>query len=318
MADVVRNEGGEPTMGQSPFAIARGQSFERRLFENGAERMAAALHKAGVIPGEAAAFRDFRTRMSGGSLRDQDEARHQTAGWLASLRGPIEQPVIAAGATIVIPGGIMLPEAMLVLDVLVAQAKGDQRVLTVGEIKTYPDRAGYTDAAELSTTRAQAGVYVHGLDLVLEELGLAGALRVSRLGFLVLTRPGYNVPAVRANEDLEYQARRAERGFKRLRRVAALDVPPPPDTQPERLAAVSEASIGYSEACVSFCDRAPACQLAALRAGTPALLGQDMVRFLGDIDLHRAVELLGGAEATTAAEQDLVRRFREADLTTPQ
>lgn len=62
--------------------------------------------------------------------------------------------------------------------------------LAVGEIKTYPDRAGYTDSGELATARAQAGVCVHGLRLVIEELGLSTALDVATEGFLILTRPG--------------------------------------------------------------------------------------------------------------------------------
>jgi hypothetical protein len=43
----------------------------------------------------------------------------------------------------------------------------------------------------------------------------------ARSGFLVLTRPGSNVPSVRAHEDLHFQAERAERAFERLREAAA-------------------------------------------------------------------------------------------------
>src|SRR4051812_2567596 len=34
MADVAKHEGHKPTMGQSPFAIQRGQTFERSLFRD--------------------------------------------------------------------------------------------------------------------------------------------------------------------------------------------------------------------------------------------------------------------------------------------
>jgi hypothetical protein len=64
----------------------------------------------------------------------------------------------------------MLPEALLVLDALVALRDDRPPTLRVGEVKTCPDRGGYTDSTELATTRAQAGVYVHGLRLVLDEL----------------------------------------------------------------------------------------------------------------------------------------------------
>jgi 2-iminoacetate synthase ThiH len=66
----------------------------------------------------------------------------------------------------------MLPEALLVLDALVVRHDETPRRLIVGEVKTYPDRGGYTDTRELATARAQAGVYVHGLDLVLQETSL--------------------------------------------------------------------------------------------------------------------------------------------------
>ncbi len=60
----------------------------------------------------------------------------------------------------------MLPEAILVIDgaaVILRDLTPPE--LIVGEIKTYPDRGGYTEPAQLAQARAQAGVYVHGLDL---------------------------------------------------------------------------------------------------------------------------------------------------------
>src|SRR3990170_3023674 len=65
MAEVAKREGTRPTMGQSPFAIARGQTFERSLFRDGARRIREALVKAGVLPQTAQGFRDFRQQSSG-------------------------------------------------------------------------------------------------------------------------------------------------------------------------------------------------------------------------------------------------------------
>ena len=48
MEDVVRSEGGKPTMGQSPFAIARGQNFERGLFRHDGASLVEALIGADV------------------------------------------------------------------------------------------------------------------------------------------------------------------------------------------------------------------------------------------------------------------------------
>lgn len=318
MAEVVKREGGEPTMGQSPFAILRGRSFEKSLMEKSAQGLREALAKAHVLPTPEARFIDLRLRMSGGPCQDLDTAREKTTAFLRAVaaggNGHADLPVVLAGATVSIPGGVMLPEAILVTDVLVARRDAEWPTLVVGEVKTYPDRAGYTHPAELALARAQAGVYVHGLRLVITQLELDKQLSVSNRGFLILTRPGYNIPSVRADEDLEYQARRAERGFQRLARIAELKVPPPPDTRSGRLDAVTAADFRYCEACVSFCDRASVCLRKALEQGDPAVLGNDMVRFLGEVSLHRALALLDGAKPANAAEADLVRRFEDADV----
>jgi hypothetical protein len=275
--------------------------------------MKEALAEAGVLPTAEAQFIDFRLRLHGGPLQNQDEARAQTSALLASLpaSNPNDRsPLLIAGATIVVPGGVMLPEALLVLDALVALRDDRPPTLRVGEVKTYPDRGGYTDSTELAATRAQAGVYVHGLRLVLDELGIGSHVRVSNRGFLVLTKPGYNIAKVRADEDLEFQAKRAERGFARLRDAAKITPKPDKDNPIE---AVQRAATRYCDACVQFCDRASLCQKRALEAGDPAVLGDDTKRLLGETSLHRAAALLRGDKPENPAERDLARRLREAE-----
>ena len=298
-------------MGQSPFALARGQAFEGLMFRNGAERLIPELAEQGVLQGADAEFRDFRLRLHGGPHRSLDDAKAATLRLLEEVaREKGKRPLVVAGATIRIPGGGMLPEAILVIDALVVRRDLSPPALFVGEIKTYPDRAGYTDGKELAMARAQAGVYVQGLRLVVEEQGLTGQLAVSRSGFLVLRRPGWNKPSVRAGEDLEFQALRAARGFEKLRQAAAALPPKGRDTE----AGIRAAETTYGEACLSFCDRAQGCWRRAVEAGDPAILGEDVGRWVGEVGLHRALELLDGVEPRTAAETDLLRRMEEARL----
>ena len=314
MADVVEFEGGMPTMGQSPFALARGLQFERILYARDATVLIESLVKAGVLPSRSSGFADLRLRLNGGRRsRSLDEARKFTADLLrAAAAHPERAPAVVAGATVKIPGGVMLPEANLVLDVLAIRVSETGPELVVGEIKTYPDRAGYTDARQLATARAQAGVYVHGLELVLEQLGLQDACSVQRKGFLVLSRPGSNQPSIRPDEDLRYQAERAKRGFELLREAAAV-VDPLPDPEAESgFLAVINAETEYEETCLSFCDRAAICRVNAFEAGNAAALGRDLVRFLGATSLNRAIQLLEGAKPTSEAETDLVRRLTDA------
>lgn len=317
MTEVAKSEGLQPSMGQSPFAIARGQGFERSLFEKDAERLRKALAYAEVIESTDADFIDLRLRLHGGRKSTLDEALDATKSLLARTADPERAPstpTIVAGATIHIPGGPMLPEAILVLDVLLIRGGDVPPSLMVGEIKTYPDRGGYTDAAELATARAQMGVYLHGLEVILQEHAIRERLRLCRTGFLVLTRPGFNLPIIRAREDLQYQLERARRGFDRLREVASAY-----STKGDGVQAVLDAPYAYDESCLSFCDRAPGCYKRALGAGDPVVLGLDVARFLGEVDLGRASAVLAGEPPRNEAEREISRQLREVkDLMGPQ
>ena len=311
MVEVAKAEGSQITMGQSPFALARGQTFERGLFRAGAEQLRKALVEAEVLDAAARGFADFRTRQNSGKLADLDAALQGTAAFLTSLaeaKGRDRKPSIVAAATIRIPERVMLPEAILVIDVLVVRwtATVKHPELVVGEVKTYPDRGGHTDSGELATARAQAGVYVHGLDVTLAGMGLADQFIVSRTGFLVLSRPGSNFPSIRANEDLRYQAMRAERGFTQLE-AAADAVVEGHDTA--SIETVRSAPTAYDSACLSFCDRVSICFKRALEDGDATILGEDVARFLGPVNLTRAMELLDGDKPRTPAERDVAEQL---------
>jgi hypothetical protein len=320
MADVARSIGLEPTFGQSPFAIARGQDFESFLFRQGGARLIEQLVESDVVPEGGCDFVDFRLRMNGGTkLHSLDDAIEATADLLRSLdQGPDRAlPLLVAGTTVRIPRGVMLPEANLIIDALVVRRDLDPVTLIVGEIKAYPDRGGYTDEAELAGARAQAGLYVHALEVVSEELGLSDGIRVAGEGFLVLTRPGSNWPSIRPHEELRYQALRAARGFELLER-AALQLPDfiGNDDEPldERaVTTITRSAHAYSEACLSFCDLAVACHDEALARGDAIVLGDDIRRFVGGIELRRALALLDGAVPSDATEEDFVRRVRETE-----
>jgi hypothetical protein len=218
------------------------------------------------------------------------------------------EPSIVAAATIRIPERVMLPEAILVIDVLVVRwdATAKRPELVVGEVKTYPDRGGHTDSRELATARAQAGVYMHGLDVTLAAMGLASRFTVSRNGVLVLTRPGSNFPSIRANEDLRYQAMRAERGFTQLERAADALVEGHDEAS---IDTVRTATTAYESACISFCDRASTCFRRAMEAGDATMLGEDVARFLGSVNLTRAMELLDGKKPRTPAEEEVAEQL---------
>jgi hypothetical protein len=313
MAEVAVADGVKPTFGQSPFAIARGETFERSLFYNNGERILEGLIERDVLPPGSVGLLDLRIAMNGGPLPTMEASIDATSKLIRRIAArEADLPSVVAGATVRIPKGVMLPEAVLILDVMAIRTDGGQPTIFVGEVKTYPDRGGHTDARSLATARAQAGLYVHALELLAEQLGLVDQVEISHLGFLVLTRPGSNRPSVRAGEDLRFQAERARRGFELLEK-AALGLPPFDPVGEDEIGAVQHAATDYSEACLSFCDRAAKCHADALEAGLPSVLGDDVARFLGDVDLHRALELLDGADPASDTETDLMRRVDEAD-----
>src|SRR3954470_5646124 len=57
----------DPSFGQSPFAISRGDRFEAGLFVDEAARLRAALERKLVLPAGSAGFLDLRLRMNGGT-----------------------------------------------------------------------------------------------------------------------------------------------------------------------------------------------------------------------------------------------------------
>ena len=101
-------------------------------------------------------------------------------------------------------------------------------------------------------------------------------------------------------------------GFELLER-AAKGLPPFDPVGDDEIGAVQNAATDYSEACLSFCDRAEKCHSDALEVGDPSVLGDDVERFLGSVDLHRAMDLLDGSELVGEAEEDLMRRIAETD-----
>lgn len=304
----------DASFGQSPFALARGNTFEAGLFVDDAARLRDALERKGVLPTDSTGFLDLRLKMNRGTrISTINEAIDETNEWLLSLAAdPSSAETIVAAPMIKIPKGVILPEALLIIDAATVTTTADGRAkITVGEIKVFPDRGGHTDPQQLASARAQAGIYRHALALTAASLGLSEKLDVAPDGFLVFTWPGSNSPSIRANEDLTYQAIRAERGFLRLEKVAQ-EIVRDGDfaaDNPELIERVLDASTDYSEACLSFCDLAPRCHARAVEAADPIVLGEEVKQLLGEMTMTRAIELLNGAVPADDREADLQRQL---------
>lgn len=304
----------EPSFGQSPFAITRGNRFEAGLFYDDAQRLRDALERKGCLPESSKGFLDLRLKLNGGTrVHSVDQALKETEEWIRRIAGnPESAESIVAAPMIKIPKGVILPEALLIIDAVTVTTtvEGLARI-TVGEVKVFPDRGGHTDPQQLASARAQAGVYEHAMRLAIDGFGLTDSIDIATHGFLVFTWPGSNSPSIRADEDLTYQAIRAARGFERLEEVA-LGVVRDEDfaaDNPALIQRVLDAPTDYSEACLSFCDLAPRCHAQGLAADDPIILGDEVARFLGKTTVSRALELMAGGEPADEREADLQRQL---------
>jgi hypothetical protein len=306
----------QPSFGQSPFAITRGNRFEAGLFYDDAQRLRDPLERRGALPVGSAGFLDLRLRINGGTrLGSVDQAVSETAKWLrATAADPESSPSIVAAPMVKIPKGVILPEALLIIDVATVVLSDGRPRITVGEVKVFPDRGGHTDPQHIASARAQAGIYQHAVTLTVASMGLSDHIEVATDGFLVFTWPGSNAPAVRVGEDLAYQAIRAERGFERLEEVAVEFVRDDDFAadNPALIERVANAPTHYSEACLAFCDLAPRCHARAIEADDAVILGDEVKRLLGHTRLARALELMNGAVPDGDRETDLQRQLGPA------
>lgn len=321
MTDVAKRAGVRSSFGASPFALGHGEQFERNLLANEAERLLRQLRRTELTVPDQLGFLDLRISSNGGSnksLRDLDHAIELSLEFLRTAgraRGSavVDLPAVVAALTVRIPRGVMLPEALLIIDAVTVtpvEFEGSLRAkLTVGEIKTYPDRGGETNRGQLAQARAQLGLYLHALEVVADEMPEDERPILNQEGFLVMTRPGTDLPTVRTRESLRHQADRAARGFTQLENIAVAlpnDVDDPID-------AVLKADTHYSEACLEFCDLVERCHAQAIQSDNPTILGDAMGQFLGRARLSRTAELLDGALPVDAHEQEMIDRLRAAE-----
>lgn len=306
-----------------PFAIARGLAFEKYLFQDDAQKILSAMIQQKMLsPVESVEFLDYRHQGNlQGLSRSAERSAELSRAFLESLvlEKANKNSKLVTGITIKLAKGVMLPEATLILDCLLATWDETVEVphwrLKVGEIKIFPDRGGYTNPAQIASARAQAGVYKHALEEWAIENNVETTFTVDNFGFLVFTWPGSTFPVVRPNEDLRSQAMRARDGFSRMDAVGSKVLNSNArDYDPEEYVDwVTHSKTNFREACWEFCDLAQRCQDKALEDARPVFLGTDTARLLGETTVERALDLMDGAEPVSEFESELVSRLLEAE-----
>lgn len=296
-ATVVQQVYGEPPREQqSPFAIGAGNQFESGVFENGAARLLNAYRSAGRL--SLTECRVVNVPEFAPGINQTAMARRQAIS-LRLMRAKL------AGETWA-PNLIIKPRLRVTLlgltfniepDALVA-ADGDAFYRPV-EIKSYPDRDGKTDAADVRGACRQAAVAVVALRDVTAQSGATDVqLLVPARGDLVLRIPGSYRPTLRPMP-LEGEVDSLERALveapRNLGETEALLAAIGASAALDARTVVDQLPNNYKENCREFCALAGQCKQRAVAQSDPVLLGsRAREEWAAAGSIQRVLELLDG------------------------
>lgn len=304
--------------GQSPFALLLGQQFERQMLKNGAANLFALYRKENYLTPAEAKIVSVEELAPGSSLAARRRREAETRRLLdAKLRrDPLAPNLIIKPRLRVSLVGVPHP---IEPDYLVA-ADSDP-FYRVGELKSYADRGGKTDPADIRSAGRQAGVGVVGLRQWLAAQGASEALAVAEAD-LVLKVTGFFLPTlnrmtIEGEVDSVLRAiADAPTNLDELEALlpvgASLDSPVVIETVPNN----------YRPSCKEHCALWEHCRARARANSHPIILGDLAAEKLAAAgSLTRALDLMAGtgapprnaAEAALAAElQAGDRAFRKA------
>lgn len=311
---VAKVYGETPREGQSPFALAAGNRFERQLFEGGAARLLELYRKAGRLGPTEGKVVIVPDEISGAGPAAMARRRALTEHFLRlRLAGDPSAPNIIVKPRLSVH--LLGVDHDIEPDVLVV-ADGDP-FYRPGEVKSYPDRAGKTDLADVRSACRQAAVAIVGLRQALVRAGVIDSEPLApALGDLILRVPGSYQPTLRAMTirgevySVERAINEAPRDLDELEMLLATIAPNATLDDPVVLDAIPN---HYIETCREHCALADHCKQQAVARGDPALLGsyaREELAAAGSIS--RTLELLDGGSPRTPQEHLLQLRLRDA------
>ena len=340
-----------PRFGQSPFAIARGNAFEKLVkAEEGAVLLGLLREQLGLRV--APAGPDENAAGSGGWIdlgSGEREERYRRTRELvaAAARDPQSQPVLADHPLLRLDvgGRAAYVEPDLVAfrarphdghpagdsdgDAPSSAARPAQWRWYLAEIKSFAMIDGRADPMKVAEAATQAAVYVLAFQALLADLGLPAELAATEV-VLICPKDFSNTPAA-ALVDVRRQLAAVRRQLDRLPVVGALldgldpdlsfDLSADEDGEPARDPAELGKSVAaiearYAPECISRCDMAFFCRDEARAAGSTGLLGRSVRDALGGVETMRDALQLGsgscGAPRDQAAHVD--DEYEDADL----
>jgi len=294
-------------VGQSRFAITRGNAFEAQVKANGCAELLRLLREHLDLPIPEVSYDDLEL-VGGNDSREVRYARSRSLLTRAAATSDdagtlFDHPLLRLDV-----GG---RTAYLEPDLIAFRLRGQFWIV---EIKSFAVIDGQADGGKVAAAVTQAAVYVLALRGLLAELGY-GPEAVSHEVVLVCPENFANRPtAVRV--DVRKQLTVLNRQLSRLARIETLVAALPPELTLDLLAddagvpqrpvldivhALDRIDARYAPECLSACEMAYFCRDEA--RGDTAALGRAVRDELGGIDSVDAVLGLAEGSLTPAPEQ---------------
>jgi hypothetical protein len=301
----------QPAFGQSPFAFARGLSFEKMLRDNDYALTRDLLRGPLGLPGTRARVVNLREGFPPGPGRMPARVNATANLIRLILHGDLTAPHLIDGAVVSgLVGGI---DAYFEADSLAARDAGGE--IRIAEVKSFPKVDDRVDPDQLGSALDQSAVYVLLTRDAVAALGGDPDKLVSDRVMLITPR---NVGLTPTLSEQRVTAR-----VSRIRRVLTA-VPSAADVAAATPADISFEVVGeqtvdeqrrldnlhdiadrvgtaYTPGCLATCGSSRFCRARAVAAGSPCVAGTATTRLLPEVlTLGRAESLTRGAAPTLA------------------
>lgn len=298
---------GEVPDAMSPFAMTLTQAFERRLLSNAGGSLLTAYREKGFLDQQDAKITNVTDLAPRDTPVDRIRREAETRRLLdLKLRGDATAPnlILKPRLTLTIVG----VSHGIELDYLVASDR--ERFYRVGTIKSYADRGGKTNTADLRAACREASVGTLALRQYLVSLGYLVELAADRVD-MVLKAPGSFNPrltTMRAESELASLIRALAAAPSDLDQIEQMLTSGASLATPEGIEALPN---HYRSNCKEHCALWQHCRAQAQAQGNAIILGDQAAEQLAAAGtLNRALDLLNGngrppdnrAEAVLAAE----------------